>query len=174
MSGAGNKAVDELRDQIRAHISHEQRTPQVFPHPIAFNVIPQISDFGDNGYSGEEMKMVNETRKIMGDDSIRVTATTVRVPVLNGHSESVNVETERKLTAAEARALLSKAPGVIVQDDPAHSVYPLAINASGKGETFVGRIREDLSHPSALDLWIVADNILKGAALNAVQIAELL
>ncbi|HOH42886.1 MAG TPA: Asd/ArgC dimerization domain-containing protein, partial [Candidatus Hydrogenedentes bacterium] len=112
------------------------------------------------------------TRKILGDDSIAVTATTVRVPVLNGHSESVNVQTEKKLTAAEARALLSKAPGVVVQDDPQHQIYPLAVNSTGKFDTFVGRIREDISHESALDMWIVSDNLLKGAALNTVQIAE--
>ncbi|HIO22063.1 MAG TPA: aspartate-semialdehyde dehydrogenase, partial [Nitrospirales bacterium] len=124
--------------------------------------------------SSEEMKMVNETMKIMGDDSIRVTATTVRVPVHTGHSESVNVETETKLSADQAREILGAADGVIVQDDPANQVYPLALDAHGKGDTFVGRIREDLSHPSALNMWIVSDNLLKGAAYNAVQIAELL
>ncbi len=174
VSGAGNKALDELTTQTRAVLDGKESAPAVFPHPIAFNVIPQIGDFEDNGYTSEEMKMVHETCKIMGDDSIRVTATTVRVPVINGHSESVNIETERKLTAAQARELLAKAPGVVVTDDPARSVYPLAVNATGKGETFVGRIREDLSHPSAIDLWVVSDNLLKGAALNAVQIAELL
>lgn len=174
VSGAGNKAVDELTTQMRAVLDGKDSAPAAFPHPIAFNVIPQIGDFEANGYTSEEMKMVNETCKIMGDDSIRVTATTVRVPVINGHSESVNIETERKLTAAEARELLAKAPGVVVTDDPSRSVYPLAINAAGKGETFVGRIREDVSHPSAIDLWVVSDNLLKGAALNAVQIAELL
>ncbi len=174
VSGAGNKAVDELTTQMRAVLDGKKSAPAAFPHPIAFNVIPQIGDFEDNRYTSEEMKMVNETCKIMGDDSIRVTATTVRVPVINGHSESVNIETERKLTAAEARVLLAKAPGVVVTDDPARSLYPLAINAVGKGETFVGRIREDVSHPSAIDLWVVSDNLLKGAALNAVQIAELL
>ena len=174
VSGAGNKAVDELTTQMRAVLDGKESAPAAFAHPIAFNVIPQIGDFEDNGYTSEEMKMVNETCKIMGDDSIRVTATTVRVPVINGHSESVNIETERKLTAAEVRELLAKAPGVVVTDDPARSLYPLAINAAGKGETFVGRIREDVSHPSAIDLWVVSDNLLKGAALNAVQIAELL
>lgn len=175
VSGAGINALDELKAQARAILAGEQPVCKVFPHPIAFNCIPQIpqSDaFTDNGYTSEEMKMVNETKKIMGDDSIRVTATTVRVPVFTGHSESVNVETEKKLTAAQAREILSTAPGVIVQDDPAKQLYPLAPNAAGKGETFVGRIREDVSHPSALDMWIVSDNLLKGAALNAVQIAE--
>lgn len=177
VSGAGIKALDELYAQTRAVLAGEAPVCNVFPHPIAFNCIPQIpqSDaFVENGYTSEEMKMVNETKKIMGDDSIRVTATTVRVPVHSGHSESVNVETKTKLTAAQARGLLAKAPGVIVQDDVAHQQYPLAAQCVGKGETFVGRIREDVSHPSALDMWIVSDNLLKGAALNAVQIAELL
>ncbi len=177
VSGAGNKALDELYRQVREVLDGKQPHCEVFPHPIAFNCIPQIpqSDaFLANGYTSEEMKMVNETKKIMGDDSIRVTATTVRVPVHTGHSESVNVETEKKLTADEARTLLQKAPGVVVVDDPANQRYPLAIHAADKGETFVGRIREDISHPSALDMWIVSDNLLKGAALNAVQIAELL
>jgi len=177
VSGAGKAAVDELYAQTRAMMAGEEPVCEVFPYPIAFNCIPQIPQskaFLDNGYSTEEMKMVNETKKIMGDDSIRVTATAVRVPVHTGHSESVNVETETKLTAAKAREILSKAPGVIVEDDPAEQVYPLAIRAAGKGDTFVGRIREDISHPSALDMWIVSDNLLKGAAYNAVQIAELL
>jgi len=177
VSGAGKAALDEMAAQTRAVLAGEKPQCSVFPYPIAFNCIPQIpqSDaFTDNGYTSEEMKMVNETIKIMGDNSIRVTATTVRVPVHTGHSESVNVETEKKLTAQQARDLLAKAPGVVVQDDPKSQIYPLAINSAGRGETFVGRIREDLSHPSALDMWIVADNLLKGAALNAVQIAELL
>jgi aspartate-semialdehyde dehydrogenase len=178
VSGAGKAALDELDAQTRAMLDGETRPAcSVFPHPIAFNCLPQIPQskaFIDNGYSTEEMKMVNETKKIMGDDAIRVTATTVRVPVHTGHSESVNVETERKLTAAEAREVLGKAPGVVVQDDLANEVYPLAIDAAGKDATFVGRIREDISHPSALDMWIVSDNLLKGAALNAVQIAHLL
>ena len=175
VSGAGIKAVAEMLEDTKAVLEGREPNPSVFPHSIAFNCIPQIpqSDaFIDNGYSTEEMKMVNETKKIMGDDSIRVTATTVRVPVHTGHSECVNVETEQKLTADQAREVLSKAPGVVVQDDLANQVYPLAINAAGKGETFVGRIREDISHPSALDMWVVSDNLLKGAALNAVQIAQ--
>jgi aspartate-semialdehyde dehydrogenase len=178
VSGAGIKALDELREQTKAMLNGDaQPACSVFPHPIAFNCLPQIPQsnaFDGNGYTTEELKMVNETKKIMGDDSVRVTATTVRVPVDTGHSESVNVETERKLTAAEAREVLSKAPGVVVQDDPDKELYPLALTAAGKGETFVGRIREDISHDSALDMWIVSDNLLKGAALNAVQIAELL
>ena len=177
VSGAGIAAIGELREQTRALVNDEAYPSKVFPHQIAFNVIPQIpqSDaFTGNGYTSEEMKMVNETKKILGDQSVMVTATTVRVPVFNGHSESVNVETEKKLGAAEARALLEKAPGVVVQDDPAAQLYPLAVNATGRYETFVGRIREDVSHPSALEMWVVADNLLKGAASNAVQIAEIL
>jgi aspartate-semialdehyde dehydrogenase len=177
VSGAGQAALEELREQTRALLAGEIYPPKIFPHQIAFNCIPQIPQsaaFGENGYTSEEMKMVNETKKIMGDDSIQVTATTVRVPVYTGHSESVNVETEKKLSAIEARELLVKAPGVTVIDDPSRQLYPLAIDATGQFETFVGRIREDVSHPSALDLWVVSDNLLKGAALNAVQIAELL
>ncbi len=177
VSGAGKNALDEMYVQTRALLEDVPPTCAVFPHPIAFNCIPQIpqSDaFNDNGYTTEEMKMVNETQKIMGDAAIRVTATAVRVPVHTGHSESVNVETEKKLTADEARSILSKAPGVVVLDDPAGQVYPLAIDCKGKDEIFVGRIREDISHPSALDMWIVSDNLLKGGALNTVQIAELL
>ena len=177
VSGAGMKAMDELEKETAALLRGETYTRSIFPYQIAFNVIPQIPQsnaFGPNGYSTEEMKMVNETKKIMGDDSIRVTATTVRVPVFRGHSEAVNIETERKLTADAARRLLSKAPGVVVQDDLSQQLYPLAIHAAGKFETFVGRIREDISQPNGLDLWVVSDNLLKGAALNAVQIAELL
>jgi aspartate-semialdehyde dehydrogenase len=177
VSGAGSAALGELEAQSKAVLAGQAIECNEFPHQIAFNCIPQIpqSDaFLDNGYTSEELKMVNETKKIMGDDSIRVTATTVRVPVHTGHSESVNVELEKKLTAAEARELLEKAPGVIVEDDLDQQLYPLATRAAGQYDTFVGRIREDISHPSALDMWVVADNLLKGAALNAVQIAELL
>ncbi|MBN4046769.1 aspartate-semialdehyde dehydrogenase [bacterium AH-315-P07] len=177
VSGAGVDALQEMEDQMRAILDGREPKCHIFPHPIAFNCIPQIpgSDaFEANGYTSEEMKMVNETQKIMGDDTIRVTATTVRVPVHTGHSEAVNIETETKLTADDARKILSAADGVIVQDDPANQIYPLALNSHGKGDTFVGRIREDVSHPSALDMWIVSDNLLKGAAYNAVQIAELL
>lgn len=176
VSGAGIAAISELRDESQALISDTEYTRTVFPHQIAFNCIPQIPQknaFGDNFYSEEEMKMVNETKKIMKDDSIRVSATTVRVPVFTSHSEAVNVETARKLTRAEAIAILAKAPGVEVMDDPANQVYPLASYAAGKDATFVGRIREDISLENALDMWIVSDNLRKGAALNAVQIAEL-
>lgn len=177
VSGAGKAALDELYGQSRAIMNGQEPECSIFPYPIAFNCLPQIpqSDaFTENGYSTEELKMVNETRKIMGDDAIRVTATTVRVPVDTGHSESVNVETREKLTAAKAREILSGAPGVEVQDDPAAELYPLASRCVGSGLTFVGRIREDLSHANALDMWVVSDNLLKGAAYNTVQIAELL
>ena len=177
VSGAGIKALQEMYDQTKAVMAGEDPECSVFPQPIAFNCIPQIPQSGaflDNGYTSEEMKMVNETKKIMGDDTIRVTATTVRVPVDTSHAEAVNIETQRKLTADEAREILSNAPGVVVLDDPANQVYPLQTSATGKGETFVGRVREDISQSRGLDLWIVSDNLLKGAALNAVQIAELL
>jgi aspartate-semialdehyde dehydrogenase len=147
---------------------------KVYPHQIAFNCLPHIDVFLDNGYTKEEMKMVNETRKIFGDDTIGVTATTVRVPVFYGHSESVNIETEQKLTVEQARELLAAAPGVEVVDDVANLVYPMAIDAAGQDLTFVGRIREDESIANALNLWVVADNLRKGAATNAVQIAEIL
>ncbi len=177
VSGAGINALKELEDQTRAVLEGRDPVCQIFPHQIAFNCIPQIpqSDaFEDDGYSTEEIKMIKETQKIMGDQSIRVTATTVRVPVRTGHSESVNIETRDKLTADRAREILRKAPSVIVQDDLAKQLYPLATSAEGRWETFVGRIREDGSHSRALNLWIVSDNLLKGAAYNAVQIAELL
>ena len=177
VSGAGVNALQEMEDQSKAILNGETPKCDIFPYPIAFNCIPQIPQddaFIENGYSTEEMKMVNETKKIMGDDSIRLTATTVRVPVHTGHSESVNIETESKISANEVRQLLQKAPGVVVQDDPASQSYPLASTCVGSGETYVGRIREDLSHPRGLDMWIVSDNLLKGAAYNAVQIAEIL
>lgn len=177
VSGAGKAAVDEMMQQTHAILNGEEPQCSIFPHPIAFNCLPQIphkNAFNENGYSTEENKMVNETKKIMGDQSIRVSATTVRVPVHTGHSESVNVETRSKIDAGAVRDLLSKAPGVKVVDDPAHDVFPVASQCVGSGLTFVGRIRNDISHPQALDMWIVSDNLLKGAAYNAVQIAELL
>ena len=177
VSGAGVRAIAELEAQSRDILEGRPPHCDVFPHPIAFNCIPQIPQsqaFEANGYTTEELKMVNETKKIMGDDSIRLTATTVRVPVHTGHSEAVNIETETKLSAARAREILRQAPGLIVLDEPDRQLYPTASQAAGSGDTYVGRIREDLSHPTALDLWIVADNLLKGAAYNAVQIAELL
>lgn len=176
VSGAGLKAIDELEKEsgsILAGKKDFKRT--IFPHQIAFNVLPQIpqsSAFLPNGYTSEEMKMVNETKKIMGDDTIRVTATTVRVPVIRSHSESVNVETEKKITAAEVKKLLSTAPGVKLVDDPTNQLYPLATTAAGRDEVFVGRIREDESIANGINMWIVSDNIRKGAALNAIQIAE--
>jgi aspartate-semialdehyde dehydrogenase len=174
VSGTGLKAIDELLAQTRALLASQEIQKKVYPHQIAFNCLPHIDVFLDNGYTKEEMKMVNETRKIMEDPSIRVTATTVRVPVVHSHSESVNIETEKKITPQEVRGLLSKAPGVKVVDNPALNEYPLAIHAAGRDETFVGRIREDDSIPNGINLWVVSDNVRKGAALNAVQIAEIL
>ncbi len=174
VSGTGLKAIDELLVQSRALLNSQEIQKKVYPHQIAFNCLPHIDSFLDNGYTKEEMKMVNETRKIMEDPTIRVTATTVRVPVLHSHSESVNIETEKKITPKEVRELLSKAPGVKVVDNPALNEYPLAIHAAGRDETFVGRIREDESIPNGINLWVVSDNVRKGAALNAVQIAEIL
>ena len=176
VSGAGLKASDELRKETEYVLSNEDEYDRsIFPHQIAFNVLPQIpqSDaFLQNGYTSEEMKMIDETKKIMDDDSLRITTTTVRVPVFRGHSESVNIETLEKINADAARDLLSKAEGVVVLDDPSKQLYPLATEAAGKDETFVGRIREDNSVENGLNLWVVSDNLLKGAALNAVQIAE--
>jgi len=172
VSGTGKKAMDELLQQTVDLLNFKDITIQVYPHQIAFNVLPHIDKFLENGYTKEEMKMVNETQKIMGDSSIRVTATTVRVPVFRGHSESVNVETEKKITAHETRELLSKAPGVVVMDNPEKNEYPLPIYASGRDEVFVGRIRADESIENGINLWVVSDNLRKGAALNAVQIAE--
>jgi len=175
-SGAGAKAVHEMVEQSRALLEGRAHPPAVFPHQIAFNCIPHIPQsggFGPNGYTSEEMKMVNETRKMFHDDSIRVSATCVRVPVERSHSEAVNVQTEGKLTAAEARELLANAPGVVVVDEPDAHLYPLATMAAGKDPVYVGRIREDISQENGLDLWVVSDNLRKGAALNAVQIAEL-
>jgi aspartate-semialdehyde dehydrogenase len=174
VSGTGKRAIKELESQVLAVYNQQEVKIEVYPHQIAFNCLPHIDVFLENGYTKEEMKMVNETKKIMEDDSIRITATTVRVPVFYSHSESVNIETEKKLTADEVREILSRAPGVVVVDNPKKSEYPLAIHAAGKDETFVGRIREDESIPNGINMWIVSDNIRKGAALNAVQIAELL
>lgn len=174
VSGTGKKGMDELARQTVALLNFREVETKVYPYQIAFNCLPHIDTFLDNGYTKEEIKMVNETKKIMGDDSIRVTATTVRVPVFRCHSESVNIETEKKITANEARALLSAAPGIVVYDDPKKGLYPMPIEVVGKDETYVGRIREDESVPNGIHLWIVSDNVRKGAALNAVQIAELL
>ena len=169
VTGTGVKAVDQLMNE-RAGKSGEA----AYPHPIDMNLLPHIDVFLDNGYTKEEMKMVNETCKIMGDDSIRVTATTVRVPVVGGHSEAVNVEFERDFDLKELVQLLSSSPGIQVVDEPANNVYPMPINAHDKDDVFVGRIRRDESQPNTLNLWVVSDNLRKGAATNAVQIAEYL
>lgn len=174
VSGTGQKAVQELETQMRQMLNMQDPEVKVYPYQIAFNCLPHIDVFLDNDYTKEEMKMVLETKKIMGDDSIRLTATTVRVPVFYGHSESVNVETEKKITPAEARVILSQAPGIKVLDNPKEKIYPMPIHAAGEDLIFVGRIREDETIANGLNLWIVADNLRKGAALNAVQIAEVL
>ncbi len=174
VSGSGQKAIEELQSQVRQLFNMEELTAKVYPHRIAFNCLPHIDAFLDNGYTKEEMKMVNETQKIMGDHSIRVTATTVRVPVFYSHSESVNIETERHLSAKDARAILVQAPGVTVLDNPEEKIYPMPLVATGTDDTYVGRIREDDTVENGLNLWVVADNIRKGAAVNAVQIAETL
>jgi aspartate-semialdehyde dehydrogenase len=174
VSGTGKEAIDELAEQTRALFNHKDAKVEVYPKRIAFNVLPHIDVFLENGYTKEEMKMVWETRKIMEDDSIVVNPTAVRVPVFYGHSEAVHIETRKKITAADARALLEKAPGVIVMDKREPGGYPTPIDAAGNDATYVGRIREDISHPMGLNLWVVSDNLRKGAALNSVQIAEIL
>ncbi len=172
VSGSGAKAIEELDAQVKAYAAGDPLEASVYPHQIAFNCLPQIDSFLDNGYTKEEMKMVNETRKIFEDDSIGITATTVRVPVFYGHSESVNVETKQKITSAEVKELMASAPGVKLVDNPENGQYPLATACEGEFDTLVGRIREDDSIENGINLWVVSDNILKGAALNAVQIAE--
>ena len=177
VSGAGQAAMDELMESTRTALAGKKVTPKVFPYPIAFNCIPQIPQSGAfeaNGFTTEEMKMHNETRKIMGDDRIQVCATTVRVPVLRAHSEVVNVELERPLSAEEAREVLRKAPGVTVMDDTARQEYPTPLFATGKDDVFVGRIRKDYTVPNGIVMWVVSDQLRKGAATNAVQIAEML
>ncbi|MBU7005566.1 aspartate-semialdehyde dehydrogenase [Phosphitispora fastidiosa] len=174
VSGAGKEAIEELAAQVKMFAEGQQEiNPEVFPHQIAFNLIPHIDVFSDMDYTKEEWKMVNETKKIMHDDSIEITATTVRVPVFRSHSESVNIETERRITPAEAKEILSKAPGIIVQDDPGKREYPMPLYTSDRDEVFVGRIREDNSIANGLNMWVVSDQLRKGAATNAVQIAEL-
>jgi aspartate-semialdehyde dehydrogenase len=175
VSGAGRSGLEELGRQTAALLNFQPVKAVKFSKQIAFNVIPHIDDFQENGYTKEEMKMVWETRKILGDESIQVNPTAVRVPVFYGHAEAVHIETRRKISAAEARALLEKAPGVVVIDERKAGGYPTPVgDAAGNDEVYVGRIREDISHPRGLDLWVVSDNIRKGAALNAVQIAEIL
>src|SRR5690606_15265689 len=175
VSGTGRRALEELGRQTAGLLNFQSAEPAVYPVQIAFNVIPHGGDFLDNGYTSEEMKLVWETRKILGDDSIGVNATVVRVPVFYGHSEAVAIETRDRISAADARELLRNAPGIELVDEPRAGGYPTPVtHASGRDPVYVGRIREDLSHPRGLNLWIVADNIRKGAALNAVQIAELI
>jgi aspartate-semialdehyde dehydrogenase len=176
VSGTGQKAVEELHDQAEAQIAaREIPTPAVYPHQIAFNVIPQVEHFKDgDDYTTEERKMMAETRKILGDPDLGISATCVRVPVYTGHSESVNVQTRDDLSPEECRELLSTAPGVRVIDDPANGLYPLAIDGAGQDDVLVGRIRRDPSHDRCLNMWVVGDNLRKGAATNAVQVAELL
>jgi aspartate-semialdehyde dehydrogenase len=176
VSGTGVKAVDELKNQAHAMLHEmEPPAPEIYPHLVGFNVLGAAGNFAEGDRStDEERKMMFETRKILGDEDIRVSVTCVRVPVLNCHSESVNVETREKLSADEARAILASAPGVAVVDDPSSHGYPTPLDASGRDEVFVGRIRDDESHPRALNLWIVSDNLRKGAATNAVQLAEVL
>jgi aspartate-semialdehyde dehydrogenase len=167
VTGTGKDAVQQMMDERKGI-----NGPKVYPHPIDMNALPHIDVFGDNGYTKEEMKMVNETRKILNDNKIGVTATTVRIPSIGGHSEAVNVEFEEDFNISEVRTILASTPGVIVQDDPKNNVYPMPINSKGRDEVFVGRIRRDESQPNTLNMWIVADNLRKGAATNAVQIAE--
>jgi len=174
VSGTGQKAIVELETQVRQLFNMQEPDVKVYPYRIAFNCLPQIDVFLENDYTKEEMKMTWETVKILEDPNIAVTATCVRVPVFYGHSEAVNIETEQKLTPAQARAILSQAPGVQVYDNPSQRMYPMPLDAAGEDATFVGRIREDETIANGLNMWIVADNIRKGAALNAVQIAEAL
>jgi len=174
VSGTGAKAIAELEQQTRQWVAGEKITHEVYPYQIAFNVLPHIDVFLDNAYTKEEMKMANETRKMFHDSEIRVSATTVRVPVFTSHSEAIHIETEKKLTADEARALMAKAPGVKVLDDPANKLYPMPLQTSGQDLVWVGRVREDASHDRGLAMWVAGDQLRKGAATNAVQIAETL
>ncbi len=175
VSGSGKEAIDELASQTASLLNGRPVEAEVYPKQIAFNVLPQIDVFLDNGYTKEEMKMVWETRKIFGDDSIQVNPTAVRVPVFYGHSEAVHIETKEKITVERAHALLRDAPGVTLLDDRSDGGWPTAVTeAAGHDATFVGRVREDISHPRGLNLWVVSDNVRKGAALNSVQIAEVL
>ena len=171
VSGSGQAAVEELRSQIRAFANGEEMLASVYPHQIAFNVLPQIDVFLESGYSKEEMKMILETAKIL-DPKIKMTATTVRVPVMTGHSESLNIETEKPFEVEEIKTLMEKSPGIVLEDDPENNVYPFAINAAGKDAVFVGRIRRDFSAENTLNMWCVSDNLRKGAALNTIQIAQ--
>jgi aspartate-semialdehyde dehydrogenase len=174
VSGAGVKGIEDLRQQTLAWARGDAMTPRFFPHRIAFNLIPHIDAFSADGYTGEELKLVNETRKILEAPDLRISPTTVRVPVFTCHSVAVNAETEERIGVARARALFERFPGLRLWDDPAQQRYPMPLTVEGQDECYVGRIREDLSHPSALNFWVVGDQLRKGAATNAVQIAELL
>jgi aspartate-semialdehyde dehydrogenase len=174
VSGAGAKAIEELRGQVTAWVKGEPLTAEVFPHQIAFNVLPHVDAFLENGYTREEMKLVHETRKILGDETIQVSPTAVRVPVFRAHAVAVNVETERPVSVATARELFAAFPGLRVLDDPSRLEYPMPLTAAGTDDCYVGRIRQDLSRENTLNFWAVGDQLRKGAALNAVQIAELL
>jgi len=173
VSGAGVKGIEELREQTLAWARGEAMTPKHFAHPIAFNLIPAIDTFADDGYTGEELKLVNETRKILELPDLLIAPTTVRVPVFTCHSVAINAETEEKITAARARELFARFPGLRVCDEPAEQRYPMPVTVEGQDDCFVGRVRDDLSHPRALNFWVVGDQLRKGAATNAVQIAEL-
>ena len=172
VSGTGAAAIEELRTQTAGNLAGDEPAPSVYPHPIAFNALPHIDVFEESGYTGEEVKVGNETRKMLHLPDLRVSATCVRVPVIRSHSEAVHIETTEPITAQAARELLMLAPGAVVLDEPASNTYPLARDAEGRDEVFIGRIRKDASHPNGLAMWIVADNLRKGAASNAVQIAE--
>lgn len=174
VSGTGNKAIEELFSQSEAVLESGEAEVNVYPHRIAFNVLPHIENFHDDGYTNEEVKMANETRKIFGDPQIGVSATCVRVPVYNAHSEAVNIQTTRPISVEEVRRLMLSAPGVTLLDDPASNEYPMPLLAEGRDDVFVGRIRADESAKNSLNLWVVSDNLRKGAATNAIQIAELL
>jgi aspartate-semialdehyde dehydrogenase len=174
VSGAGVNGVDELRSQALAWARGEAMTPRYFPHQIAFNVIPHIDTFGDNGYTGEEMKLVNEVRKILEAPDLRVSPTTVRVPVFTAHSVAVNAETERPVGVARAREVFAAFPGLCLWDEPSENRYPMPVVVEGQDDCFVGRVRQDLTEPNGLNFWVVGDQLRKGAALNGVQIAELL
>jgi aspartate-semialdehyde dehydrogenase len=176
VSGTGADAIAELEDQIRAHVEGRPKTAAVYPHPIAFNAVPEIDTFLDNGYTKEEWKVVTESRKILHLPELRISCTAVRIPVFVGHSEAVHVETREPLTPERARRLFEAVPGVVVRDDPATHDYPLATDAAGRDEVFVGRVRNDPSIPDGrgIAFWVVSDNVRKGAATNAVELAELL
>lgn len=173
-SGAGARAIEEVKNQAQAILAGEEPTTDIFPYPLAFNLFPHNSPLTDSGYCEEEMKMVNETRKIFGTQELRITATCVRVPVLRAHSEAINLEFEAPMSVGEAKKILSQAPGVKVVEDWHANYFPMPVDATGKDEVLVGRIRQDISHPCGLEIWLCGDQIRKGAALNALQIAELL